>query len=369
MEQLSCSMQQPGEKMASMSVTLLHTTRLIGFLLAVNVVVLAQATSSSPVPPAQMPPGQLVENVVCNGDAAQSYALYLPLNYSPARQWPILYAFDPGAHGQTPVERFKEAAEKYGWIVVGSNNSRNGPMQPSAYAFKMMWQDTHERFAIAEGRTYTTGFSGGARVATTLAMVCPDCVAGVIACGAGFPIGLKPSSSMHFAFFATAGVDDFNFAEVKNLEPDLSAARLSYRIEEFPGRHEWLPAWLASKSIAGLEIQAIKSGKKQRDDPLLHAIRQSESQQARTLEESKQPYDAYRIYAGLVQSFTGLRDVNEIEKKVSLWRDSREIKAAVRDEGQQIREQRNLENQANALFAERETTVDTFEFDGRVPGF
>jgi hypothetical protein len=58
------------------------------------------------------------------------------------------YAFDPGARGKLPVERFKEAAEKYGWILAGSNNSRNGPLQPSAEAWRALWQDTHDRFAI-----------------------------------------------------------------------------------------------------------------------------------------------------------------------------------------------------------------------------
>ena len=82
----------------------------------------------------QEPQGQIIEKVVCANNAAQSYALYLPSSYSPTGKWPILYAFDPGARGKIPLERFKEAAEKYGWIVVGSNNSRNGPPQPSADA-------------------------------------------------------------------------------------------------------------------------------------------------------------------------------------------------------------------------------------------
>src|ERR1044072_7311856 len=75
-----------------------------------------------------IPRGQIVERVEALNDPSQSYALYLPSNYTPNRKWPVLYAVDPGARGRVPVERFKEAAEKYGWIVLGSNNSRNGPL-------------------------------------------------------------------------------------------------------------------------------------------------------------------------------------------------------------------------------------------------
>jgi len=80
---------------------------------------------------AVIPPGQIVEKVVCARDANQSYALYLPANYVGTRKWPVIYAFDPGARGRVPVERFKEAAEKFGWIIVGSNNSRNASYQSS----------------------------------------------------------------------------------------------------------------------------------------------------------------------------------------------------------------------------------------------
>src|SRR6185503_58837 len=133
-----------------------------------------------------IPRGQIVDRVEALNDSSQTYALYLPSNYTPNRKWPVLYAFDPGARGRMPVERFKEAAEKYGWIVLGSNNSRNGPWNVTAAAWNAMLTDTHPRFAIDDERMYATGFSGGARVAVQIAAGC-KCLAGVIANGAGFP--------------------------------------------------------------------------------------------------------------------------------------------------------------------------------------
>ena len=57
----------------------------------------------------------------------QSYAFYLPRELlARARNWPLILAFDPGGRGRTPVERYQAAAEQYGYIVAGSNNSRNG---------------------------------------------------------------------------------------------------------------------------------------------------------------------------------------------------------------------------------------------------
>src|SRR6187551_2176315 len=70
--------------------------------------------------------GQLLEKVGCEADPAQTYALYVPSTYTAEKLWPVIYCFDPGARGRTPVERLQAAAEKYGYIVAGSNNSRNG---------------------------------------------------------------------------------------------------------------------------------------------------------------------------------------------------------------------------------------------------
>lgn len=306
----------------------------------------------------ELPKGQIVERVVCLNDPNQSYAQYLPSNYSPDRKWPVLYAFDPGARGKVPVERYREAAEKYGWILVGSNNSRNGAFQPSVDAWNAIVKDTHQRFAIDDKRAYVTGFSGGARLSIYLATRCQDCIAGVIASGAGFPVGIKPSPAHHFAVFSTTGTEDFNFPEVKGLEEPLARAGITHRIEVFAGRHDWPPSSVAIDAVEWMELQAMKTGKRQRDANLIESIWQRKLQQARSLEDSKNAYDAYQIYVALNDSFQGLRDVDDVEKKASQLRDSPDVKSAIREEQQQIRKQGEIGGRLNGLIAARERSSE-----------
>src|SRR5271169_320752 len=75
----------------------------------------------------ELPRGQIVDGVKCAADASETYAIYLPSHYSADRQWNLILAFDPRGRGRAPLEQFKDAAEKYGYIVAGSNNARNGP--------------------------------------------------------------------------------------------------------------------------------------------------------------------------------------------------------------------------------------------------
>src|SRR3954463_3577923 len=87
------------------------------------------------------PAGKISDDVKCLAEPSQSYALYLPSNYTPERPWPVILAFDPGARGRVPVERYQVAAETYGYIVAGSNQSRNGSWAASEAAIKAVSRD------------------------------------------------------------------------------------------------------------------------------------------------------------------------------------------------------------------------------------
>src|SRR5258708_16787048 len=133
-----------------------------------------------------VPLGQIIDDVQCAADASQHYSLYLPSNFTPTRRWPVILAYDAGGRGRRAVERYKDGAEKYGYIVAGSNNSRNGPWEISLNAAKAMTGDVDKRFPVDPKRIYTAGMSRRARVAMKPAMD-----ANIIASGfppsAGFP--------------------------------------------------------------------------------------------------------------------------------------------------------------------------------------
>jgi len=320
--------------------------------LSVMVVLLTHSTTLALTQIDSIPRGQIVERIEALNDPSQSYALYLPSNYTPDRKWPVLYAFDPGARGRVPVERFKDAAEKYGWIVLGSNNSRNGPWNIVVNAWNAMLTDSHQRFAIDDERSYATGFSGGARAAVRIAAAC-KCLAGVVANGAGFPVDLAPSPQMHFVFFGAAGVDDFNYPELQSLQEPLTKAGIVHRVQTFAGRHEWPPVPVATAAVEWMELHAIKAAKRRRDDAFIDAMWQQLLNEARSFEEAKKYNEAYQLYRDLVQTFKGLHDVAEIETKVNQLTDSRELKAAMREEQAEIKKQRELESRLNTLIAGR----------------
>jgi dienelactone hydrolase len=193
-----------------------------------------------------VPPARDIRQLEVRQHTGQSYWMFAPANYTADRAWPILYCLDPMARGRVPVERFAAAAEKAGFLVAGSNNSRNGPMGPVHEAINLMVGDTRERYSIDDSRVYVAGFSGGARVA--LSWAGNGHVAGVVACGAGFGLP-DPPKQIPFRLFATTGFDDFNHDELYRLSRELARRNVPHRFVEFEGGHDWMPAALADEAF------------------------------------------------------------------------------------------------------------------------
>jgi predicted esterase len=181
------------------------------------------------------------------GHPGQSYAMFVPSTYTAARAWPILYCLDPGGRGRAAVEPFAAAAEKAGFLVAGSNNSRNGPLAPSVEAIRLMLEHTHQTYSIDDSRVYVAGLSGGARLALGWASQNSN-IAGVVASSAGFSGSLPKQIS--FRIFLTTGVDDFNHDELYRLSRELARRNVPHRYVEFEGGHEWLPPSLADEAFA-----------------------------------------------------------------------------------------------------------------------
>src|SRR5580704_15271430 len=156
---------------------------------------IAQQTAAASSTSQDLQAGVVIPKVVCSAHAEQSYALYLPSYYTSGRRWPIVFVFDPLARGGVPVELMKDAAERYGYIVAGSNNSQNGPWKVEIEAAQAMLHDTHARLAIDDKRIYFAGLSGGARLAASLAQAC-KCAAGVLLNSAGFAPASPPTAEV-----------------------------------------------------------------------------------------------------------------------------------------------------------------------------
>jgi tetratricopeptide (TPR) repeat protein len=280
--------------------------------------------------------------VVCRNIPAQSYALYLPTGYDRERRWPILYVFDPAARGRVGVQQFEAAAEQYGYIVVCSNNSRNGPREPILEAIIAMWQDTHLRFALDNSRIYTSGFSGGARVASFFSRVVRQPVTGIIACGAGLSTVLTPQQVKPTLYYGILGSGDFNYREMMQLDRQLDDLGTVHQLVVYIGPHAWPPQELCRRAFEWLEVWAMKGSLRARDDRLIEGLYQRELARAEELERQGRIYLAVRAYGYMISLFGDLLDVKALEGKRARLMESEAFKQFSRQEIKRNRQESRL---------------------------
>jgi len=277
-------------------------------------------------------PGRVTDRVVCRDRPDQAYALFLPSAYAAERPAPILYLLDARGRALYALERFRAAAEAYGWILASSWNSRSDTKDdPNTPALQAMWNDTHALLAIDPGRTYLGGFSGGGRAAVALALRASNRVAGVIGCGAGLPGDATPQKGLPFLYFGTAGDRDFNYYEMRALDADLERARAAHRVEVFDGGHDWPPPEVAARALAWMELAAMRSGLRGRDEALAASLLRAELSRAGALEAAGRPAEASLLYTHAAEDFRGLADVGPASDKAAALAGSAEVRKALRD--------------------------------------
>jgi predicted esterase len=293
--------------------------------------------------PQKLAAGKILERVVCSKFPEQSYALYVPSAYSGDHSWPVVFAFDPGARGKIPVELMKEAAEKYGYIVLGSNNSRNGAWKPELDAAEAMLQDAQERFSVDLKRVYFAGFSGGARVASQLAQLC-KCAAGVLLSGAGFSQNSSPLRETPFPVFSAVGNLDFNYSELIPLQDKLEQAEYPHWLGIFDGIHEWAPAEVMNEAFAWFRVQAMRSKREARNDDFVAAELKEMVSIAEKRSGSGDLLSAWRQYKQIASTYDGIADVAQFKGKAEELSRTKAVQDALKRERSDFEQQASLSN-------------------------
>jgi len=287
--------------------------------------------------------GEIVDDVQCRNDAAQHYALYLPSYFDRSRQWPVILAFDGAGHGREGVARYRAAAERYGYVVAGSNNSHNGPWNVGLDAAAAMTADVKQRFPVDPKRIYTAGLSGGARVAIMVAQNSPE-IAGVLASSAGYSTAFHKSE--RFPFFGSAGTEDFNYKEMRAVDKLMTSP---HHVEVFEGGHAWLPSDMATRGVEWMEIQGMKSGLRPRDESLVAELFSKRMTHA---EAQSAALARMRELKQVAADFEGLRDISKVSESAAALERRPEVAAALRAEQADEARELRVQTEADSLIRE-----------------
>jgi hypothetical protein len=178
---------------------------------------------------------EIIPSVTCATNTAYSYALYLPHQYAAAKNLPALIFVDPHGDGAFPLGKYHLLAEKFGVILIGSNDSKNGlTFNEVTPIMQALNQEASARLQADAGQVSIAGFSGGAKAAMVAASETPSFLS-LIYCGAGFPQIPKPLPPS----LGIAGLLDMNYTEVLQTDQQMEGNHFRHSLIEWKGKHEW----------------------------------------------------------------------------------------------------------------------------------
>ena len=148
----------------------------------------------------------------------------------------------------------------------------------------------------------------------------------MILCGAGFSEAKPPEKPLPFPVFGVAGVEDFNWIELRQLHRALDSIGSANRFVTFDGDHTWAPSDFCLMAVEWMELQAMKSGRRGRDEKLIAELFDKMAGQARADESAKRVYEAFLKYEAIAKDFSGLREAPEFAKRADELRSSKEVK-------------------------------------------
>ncbi|BCX47683.1 poly(3-hydroxybutyrate)depolymerase [Haloferula helveola] len=182
-----------------------------------------------------------------------SYFLYLPKSLAKGEKHPVMFIMNPGGGGAGTTNRYIPGAERNRMILAVSKQSKNG-FEKSQEAVDAMIEHVLDTLPIDGDRLYTSGFSGGSRMALATATKNSD-ITGVLACGAGGSVGNAKQ-----VVYGLCGTNCFN-------RTDMAHGFKGYRnrdglLRYFPGKHAWAGDELIDDGITHLNgVFLLSNGK------------------------------------------------------------------------------------------------------------
>jgi len=248
--------------------------------------------------------GKIIDSVFVKNDLKESFTLYIPNNYVASNLSPIVFIFEPAARGITGIRPFIKAAEKYGYILVCSNNSKNGPFDKNFEITNRLFEKVFSDFKLDPKRIYTAGFSGGARLASAIAVLTKK-IQGVIACGAGLsnvPDHLPRKES--FSYAAIVGDEDMNLLEM-------------HSTKEYEIKHKWPTQEQILRAFDWLQLEAYKKEIIPINYIVIKKNYTSFYNKARQLEKNNKLLYAKEEYSRIIENFNTYYTLDSISNRLN----------------------------------------------------
>ncbi len=251
-----------------------------------------------------------------------TYSCYIPSGHEENKKFPVIILLDPHADGKLPLEKYKNLAEKFKFILVGSHSTKNGmEIDQSIQVVIDLINEAQYVLPGLPGQITVAGFSGGAKVA----LLTSNSVGGlnsVIYCGASLPAA---SLKINTPAMGIAGQYDMNYTEVRNFNYSLSVVGIDHALVEWKGKHEWPDSSAFIHAFYWNIFTSMKNKSSSKNDSI---ILEFKSMMHKKIEQEKNVLVKSELLQEEIEMLTNLSSTDESKNKLSALNKSAEFKNA-----------------------------------------
>lgn len=298
-----------------------------------------------------MKKGAVVDSIKVNDSISETFALFLPKDFSRDKAWPVVFVFDPEGRGRAAAQLFRQGAEEQGYIIVASNNiEKSDSLLNNLQVAGRMMNTIFNFLPIDKNGVYTAGFAEGAEVAGAVTAIFNN-VQGVLGAGGVWmnPDFLKKENK--FSFLGISGTRDPRLYNMEEMARFLKMKGYPSALYKFDGGHEWPGANMISSVLGNFTLQAMAKAYRPKDLQIVENLFQFDIAVAESLRRKMQFYEAYQYLVQMESTYALYDKKDEI----------RDSKKGIR-RNKVFRQQRRKYNSAEYL--EEETKAEyLFYFD------
>jgi len=275
--------------------------------------------------------GKVIDRVTVSDSQGETFQLYLPKSYDPNGLSAIVFIFDPSGVGNYGIRPFIRSAERFNYILVCSNNSKNGPYQQNFDITNRLFTHVFSNFNIDEKQIYAAGFSGGSRLACTVAVL-TGAIQGVIGCGAGFPneMDKKPSPVSQFSYVGLVGDEDMNYQEMFNVKEWLNKFKIDNELFTYADGHRWPPENQIERAFKWLELQSYKRKIRKSNPENVKSFYEEDNVIVDSLIETDQPFRAIMELERIKRNYGPYIVLDSIKTKIKSVKSSKQYKSEIK---------------------------------------
>lgn len=262
----------------------------------------------------------------------ESFAIYLPTDFNMKRAWPVLMVCDMQGRGKRAVSMFVGAAEKQGYVLIGSNNLNDSTsITNNILVANRLIKTLQDLIPLENKRVYSAGYSSGGRFASLV----PSFIKafhGVISFGAAIPNYELLTSKKVFHFVGVVGNEDYSYPDMLEARATLKRLKFPNQLWVYEGGDQWPEPQYIERAVTTVSLLAMSKGHRPKDSSFVRSNYRSELELLDELTQKREFIAAYDHMNEIISTYQLHMSMDSLQAERKALRKNKDYRVQRRNE-------------------------------------